>query len=121
GLQAIANGGRRFGFPVYPFFIFAIPALIAVAGDLRVLWSGPRVGIPPLTRHLWRMPYALLIAALSFFLGQAKLIPKPIRILPLLVLPVLAVLVTLIYWLWRVRAKRRPRVMAVLSAAENIA
>jgi hypothetical protein len=46
---------------------------------------------------------------MSFFLGQAKVIPKPIRIPALLALPVLAVLVTLFYWLWRVRIRRSLR------------
>ena len=55
---------------------------------------------------LGAMSFALFIAALSFFIGQAKVIPKPIRIVPLLVLPVLAVLVTMLYWMWRIRVKR---------------
>ena len=55
------------------------------------------------------MCFALFIAALSFFIGQAKVFPQPIRILPLLALPVLAVLVTMFYWLWRVRIRRRAR------------
>lgn len=55
------------------------------------------------------MSFALFIAALSFFLGQAKVIPKPIRIPGLLALPVLAVLVTMLYWLWRVRIRRSLR------------
>jgi hypothetical protein len=64
------------------------------------------------------MSYALLIAALSFFIGQAKVIPKPIRIFPLLVLPVLAVLVTMLYWLWRVRVRRSLRGFVGVTARE---
>jgi uncharacterized membrane protein len=37
------------------------------------------------------------------------IIPKPIRILPVLALPVLAVLVTMFYWLWRIRIRRSLR------------
>ena len=48
------------------------------------------------------MGTALLIAAFSFFLGQAKVIPKPIRIYPVLIVPPLIVLVVMLYWLWRV-------------------
>jgi putative ABC transport system permease protein len=68
-----------------------------------------------LTRHLWRMSFALLIAAMSFFLGQAKVFPQPVRIYPLLALPVLAVLVTMLYWLWRVRARRSSPVAIPVS------
>lgn len=46
---------------------------------------------------------------MSFFIGQAQVFPEPIRIRPLLALPVLAVLVTMFYWLWRVRIKRSYR------------
>ncbi|MDP9179520.1 MAG: hypothetical protein M3O61_17745, partial [Gemmatimonadota bacterium] len=79
------------------------------AGDLRMLRSGPLRGARRIARHLWRMCFALFIAALSFFIGQSKVIPEPIRILPLLALPVLAVLVTMFYWLWRVRIRRNLR------------
>ncbi|HEY8796026.1 MAG TPA: hypothetical protein VIM15_13895 [Gemmatimonadaceae bacterium] len=75
-------------------------------------------GAPRLARHLWRMCFALFIATMSFFLGQAKVIPKPIRIPALLALPVLAVLLTMLYWLWRVRVKRRLHGIIRVSAPE---
>ena len=104
--QAIAAGGRRNGVPAFPFVMFGTIAMLASMGDIRMLRTGPLQGAARLRRHLWRMTYALFIAAMSFFFGQAKVIPKPIRIMPLLAVPVVAVLVTLLYWLWRVRAKR---------------
>ena len=108
GVEAIALGGSRNGVPFFPFVMFGVIALLAAVGDFRVLRSGALQGAARLSRHLWRMTYALFIAAMSFFFGQAKVIPKPIRIMPLLAVPVVAVLVTLLYWLWRVRAKRTP-------------
>jgi uncharacterized membrane protein len=86
-----------------PFLMFGIVGLVAGVSDLRVMRSGPLRGAARLGRHLWRMCFALFIAALSFFIGQAKVFPKPVRILPLLALPVLAVLLTMLYWMWRVR------------------
>ena len=100
--------GTVYGLPPYPLFIFGSVALLAGLGDFRLIRSGGvRVlrGRPRLTRHLWRMSFALAVAALSLFIGQAKIIPRSMRILPLLMLPVVAVLVTMFYWLWRVRAK----------------
>jgi hypothetical protein len=64
------------------------------------------------------MCFALFIAALSFFIGQAHVFPKPIRIPGLLALPVLAVLVTMLYWLWRIRIRRSLHGIAVLSTPE---
>ena len=107
--QAVANGGMRNGMPAFPFFLFGIVGLVAGISDVRILRSGALQGAARLARHLWRMCFALFVAALSFFIGQAKVIPKPIRIYPLLALPVLAVLVTMFYWLWRVRFRRSLR------------
>ena len=55
-----------------------------------------------LIRHLWRMCFSLFIASGSFFIGQAQVIPKPIRILPLLAIPAFLLLLLLIYWVVRV-------------------
>jgi len=106
GFEALASGGKRNGVPAFPFFLFGVVGLVASVGDLRMIRSGALRGASRLTRHLWRMSFALFIAAMSFFFGQAKVIPKPIRIPALLALPVLAVLVTMLYWLWRVRIRR---------------
>jgi hypothetical protein len=113
--------GKLYGMPVYPFLIFGAIALLAGLGDLRLIRAGGVHvirGAPRLTRHLWRMSTALLIAAFSFFLGQAKVIPKPIRILPLLMIPPLAVLAALMYWLWRVRVRRSLRGIVRVTAPE---
>lgn len=37
-------------------------------------------GTPRSLAHLWRMSFALLVAAASSFIGQAKVIPAPVRI-----------------------------------------
>ena len=55
------------------------------------------------------MSLAMFIATASLFLGQAKVFPKPIRIMPLLSIPVLLVLGVMLYWLVRLRLKGSPR------------
>jgi uncharacterized membrane protein len=107
GFQAVASGGTRDGMPALPFFLFGITAIIAAAGDFRVIRLGQPTGARRIARHLWRMCFALWIAALSFFIGQADVFPEPIRIRPLLALPATAVLITMLYWLWRVAIRRR--------------
>jgi uncharacterized membrane protein len=111
--EAFANGGTRKGMPAFPFIMFGVAGLLAGIGDVRVLRSGVRTGAFRIARHLWRMSFALFIAAISFFVGQAQVFPEPIRIRPLLALPVLAVLITMFYWLWRVRVRRSLRGLAV--------
>lgn len=108
GASAIARGGLRDEIPAFMFFMFGVIALLAAIGDVRVIRSGPLQGRPRLARHLWRMTFALAVAALSFFIGQGQVFPEPLRSMGgLRALPVLAVLATLFYWLWRARPKRR--------------
>ena len=120
GFEALANGGMRNEMPAFPFFMFGIVGLLASVGDVRMMRSGPLRGASRLARHLWRMSFALFIAALSFFVGQADVFPKPVRILPLLALPVLTVLVTMFYWLWRVRIKRNLRGIVGVGSNEPL-
>lgn len=119
GFETIASpAGRRDGLPPFPFFMFGIVGLLAGVGDLRMLRSGGIRGTSRLARHLWRMTWAMWIATSSFFLGQAKVFPEPVRIPALLALPVLAVLVTMLYWLWRVRIRRSLRGLVGVSTPE---
>jgi hypothetical protein len=120
GVEAVANGGTRNGMPAFPYFMFAMIGAFGTAGDVRLLRTGPLRGALRLARHLWRMCTALFIAALSFFIGQADVIPEPFRIRLLLALPVLAVLVTMFYWLWRIRIRRSLRGVVGVAAAEAV-
>ncbi len=118
GAEAIANGGMREDMPAFPFLMFGVVGVLSAAGDWRMLRAGPPRGSPRLVRHLWRMSFALFIAAMSFFIGQAKVIPEPLRHPALLALPVVAVLVTMLYWLWRVRVRRSLRGLALVGSPE---
>lgn len=107
GLQLLSVPGGRRG-AVAPLLMFGVVGLLAVAGDVRMLRAGGVTGAVRLARHLWRMCFSLLVAAMSFFLGQAKLMPEAIRKPGLLAMPVLLVFATMIYWMWRMRRRRRP-------------
>lgn len=98
--------------PAFPFVMFGVVGVLAAAGDIRMIRSVTLDGAARLGRHLWRMCFALFIAAMSFFLGQAKVIPEAIRIPGLLAVPVLAVLVMMFYWMWKVRRPARKIVIA---------
>jgi uncharacterized membrane protein len=117
GIEGVVKGGTRSGAVVIPFFMFGVVGLVGGIGDIRVMRAVPLRGTARLARHLWRMCFALFIAALSFFIGQAKVIPEPLRIRPLLGLPVLVVLATMFYWVWRVRVRHSLRGIVRVSAA----
>ena len=112
GLAAIGllGNAKFFWFPTVPAVIFGIVALLAAIGDIRMLRAGGLQGKHRIARHLWRMCVAMFIATGSFFMGQAKVFPEEIRILPILATPLILVLVTMFYWWARVlRGRRVPR------------
>jgi uncharacterized membrane protein len=67
GLDALASPGGEREFPPAPYFIFGSVALVGGVSDLRMIRTGGFRGARRLARHLWRMCFALLIAAISFF------------------------------------------------------
>jgi uncharacterized membrane protein len=104
GLRVLHSpSGTIDGIPPAPLFVFAGVTTLALLGDLRMMLMRGLRGKQRLVRHLWRMCFALFIASGSFFIGQAKVIPKPIRILPLLAIPAFLPLLLMVYWLARVR------------------
>jgi uncharacterized membrane protein len=108
GLQALNSpGGKLDGQPGVLGFLFGTVALLAAIGDIRLLLAGGIQGSHRIARHLWRMCFAMWIATSSFFLGQARLFPKPLRVMPLLAAPVLLVLLLMFYWLVRVSFSKR--------------
>jgi hypothetical protein len=116
-VTAARPSGRMDGLPPFPFFMFGVVALLAAVGDVRMIRSGGVQGSSRLARHLWRMCWALWIAAASFFLGQADELPAALRVPALLAVPSLTPLVAMLYWLWRVRGRRVARGVVGVGAA----
>ncbi|HSL20252.1 MAG TPA: hypothetical protein VK886_01860 [Vicinamibacterales bacterium] len=97
------------GVPFLMFFFLATVMIVAAAGDVRIMRFGVPRGGPRLARHLWRMCFALFIAAGSFFSIRArvaKVLPEPFTTAPMRALPILLVFGAMFYWLWRVRRRR---------------
>lgn len=95
------------GVPAAMRLFLATICLLAAVGDARNLYAGGLRGPRRLARHLWRMCFALFIATGSFFIGQMKFVPAPIRYTPLMFALGFAPLFVLLYWMWRVRLRRR--------------
>jgi hypothetical protein len=92
------------GSPAVGFYaVFGGFALCGVLLDVRQIAQGGLTGARRTTRHLWRMCIAMLIAALSFFIGQAKLFPEFVRSSNLNVIPVVSVAVAFLWFLVRIR------------------
>jgi len=101
--------GSLNGVPFPMFFFLATVLILAAIGDLRIMRFGMHRGGPRLARHLWRMCFALFIAAGSFFSIRArvaKILPEPLTTAPMRALPILLLFGAMFYWLWRVRGRR---------------
>jgi len=99
-------------------FVLATVMTLAAVGDVRMIRTGGLRGGRRLARHLWRMCFALFIAAGSFFSIRervAKILPEPFTTGPMRALPILLLFGAMFYWLWRVR--RRPLTLPARSPA----
>jgi uncharacterized membrane protein len=106
------------------YFVFATIALLCSAGDVRMLLRHGLSGAQRMLRHVWRMCFALFVAAGSFFLGtasdpvfqraglRARLFTAEIRRTHLPQVPVLIIVILTIFWICRVKftdAYKKPR------------
>jgi hypothetical protein len=101
--------GWRNGAPFQMLFFLATIMMLAAIGDVRILLFGMLRGRPRLARHLWRMCFALFVAAGSFFSIRervATILPEPFTTGPMRALPILLVFAAMFYWLWTVRRRR---------------
>src|SRR5829696_2349702 len=129
GMKAFNNphlspGGVPFRTIGMMSFFLATVMILAAAGDVRIMRFGMPRGGPRLARHLWRMCFALFIAAGSFFSIRervAKILPEPFTTGPMRALPILLLFGAMFYWLWRVRVRRAlPVLVRHDSIKENI-
>lgn len=112
---------RPDGVPPEPLILFATVALIAIIGDLRELRRPTSDRTVRLSRHLWRMSFAMWIATTSLFLGQMRFFPASVRAPLLLALPVLWVAGTLLYWLLKMARQRWRGRATVAAVGEHVA
>lgn len=100
--------GTLSGIPFPMFFFLATVQILAALGDVRIMRSGMLRGRARLARHLWRMCFALFIAAGSFFSIRARVarvLPEPFTTGPMRALPIVLLFCAMFYWLWRVRSR----------------
>jgi hypothetical protein len=116
GVEAVQLGGSREGVPAPMLFLFAAVAILAGAGDIRVMRNGPLTGTARIARHLWRMCYAMWIATGSFFIGQMDEFPRILQHPLFYVPPAIVPLIAMFYWLWRIRVRRSLRGIVVKAA-----
>ena len=104
GLEAVASPtGLKYEYPPGPYFFMGSVALLAATGDIRMLVRRGISGTQRIARHLWRMCFALFVAAASIFLARQHLFPAFMRKSGALVFLSVLPLLLLIFWMVRVR------------------
>ena len=125
GAAAVAIGfdaansarGTRDGMPAAGYFVFGSIALVCAVSDLRMFARGGLLGAYRIARHLWRMGSALLITTLSFFPGQARQLPQWLRENELLYMPHVLLVGAMVFWMYRVKARKRVRSPVIAAVA----
>lgn len=109
-LQAAASpNGLLDSLPAGAHYPFVVLMALAAALDLNFILRRQLSGVQWVARHLWRMCAALLIAAMSFFLGQQDEFPEAWRGLFIWFVPPLATFAAMIFWIVRVRFSKAYR------------
>jgi hypothetical protein len=90
------------GEPGSAYLIYAAFPALAACLDIGAILRGRLSRPHRIARHVWRMSFALFIAAGSLFLGQPKVFPQALRGSPLMLVPELTILALMLFWLARV-------------------
>jgi len=104
-LKGLQPGVDATGLPNAISAVFGSVVAIAAIGDLKVLLQRGVSGAGRISRHLWRMCFALFVASGSFFLSQMEVV-FPGSAGPWIWLPAFAPFGFLVFWLVRVRIGR---------------
>ncbi len=100
---ATSPSGMKYGYLAGPYVMLGTVAALAATGDIRMLFRGGISGAQRVTRHLWRMCFALFIAASSIFLARQHIFPAVMRKTGALWFLSFLPLILMIFWLIRVR------------------
>jgi len=118
GIQAAGNPrGLKDGMPAAIYFVFGSIALLCAVLDVRMIRRGGVAGAKRIVRHLLRMSFALLIALMSLYPGQAKLFPAWFRETNLMFVPHVLVIGSMLFW--TVRMRRRSKTERAKRSAEG--
>lgn len=109
GLEAMSvEGGLKDDFPAGPYFAFGGLSIFACLLDISCIVKAKLSRRQRLTRHIWRMCTALLIASSAVLLGQIYIFPAAIRSEALLSMPLIIIAAGMVYYIFRVRRTEMP-------------
>jgi len=97
--------GQLGGFGPGAYVVFGSVMFFSAIADTRYLVKSGLSRKQQLVRHLWRMLFPLFMASAAFFLGQATLFPQSLQAIEILIIPVVFVILSLLYWTVKVNLR----------------
>ena len=92
--------------PPSAYFVLAGLAALFAAFDFHAIIRRGLNRKQRVTRHLWRMCFSMFIATSIFFLGNNDLLPDALRTPLFLNAPIFAILLAMIFWIFRIQITR---------------
>lgn len=92
--------------PFGTYYVMAGLAALFTGLDLNQILRSGLLGKHRIARHLWRMCSSMLIAVIIFFLGNNHVLPEALHKPVLLLTPIVAVILLMVFWLVRVLTTR---------------
>lgn len=103
--------------PAGAYFILAGLAVLSGGLDLNLIRRSGLLGKHRIARHLWRMCFSMFITVTIFFLGNNHVLPEVLRKPVVLMAPIVAVLLLMVFWIVRVLRSRALHKVVVRSSS----
>lgn len=121
GIEALRSStGMIYDYSAGPYFFLGTVAVISMLGDVRLMVRRTQTSRQRMSRHLWRMCFALFIAAASIFLSRSQLFPLFMRRSGMLYALTFFPLILMFFWLLRLRFAKTFDVGMQLSQKEKL-
>jgi hypothetical protein len=105
---SISTGWRAVELPPLAYLIWGGIAILCALGDIRNLYQSGLSGTQRIIRHVWRIGFSLLWAALAFTDKIVKMIGANIKgmhgeqLLLIVGMPTMLILITILFWITKI-------------------
>ncbi|MBE0368960.1 DUF2306 domain-containing protein [Pseudoalteromonas aurantia] len=106
------DDGKLGGFGIEAYLAFGSVVAFCTVADYHYIKLGGLRGRRKLVRHLWRMFFPLFMSTAAFFLGQARHLPEALQSIEFILLPVVFVILSAVYWVIKVMARKRSQAIS---------
>lgn len=112
---SISTGWREADVPPLAYLIWGGFSILCALGDIRNLYQSGLTGAQRIIRHVWRVGFSLVWAALAFtdkilkMLGANLNSMQEDQLLLIVAIPTMLILITILYWITKILFFSRER------------